>query len=138
MKSRLNVVCIIEKDKKILLGKKADGVGPYVGCWLIPGGGVNMDGESIDEAMKRETLEETGLAVTEFERLYFDEDLAERHGEEIQLIFLFYKITGAENWDSMAPGDDIVSLQWFSFDQLSALTLPAISQKTFRKLGYIN
>jgi ADP-ribose pyrophosphatase YjhB (NUDIX family) len=137
MKSRLNVVCIIEKDGKILLGKKAPGVGPYVGCWLIPGGGVNEDGESIDAAMKREMKEETNLEVTEFERLYFDEDIAERHGEMMRLIYLYYKITNTVEWKSLKSGDDLEVLEWFSFAQLTTIDIPPISITTFRKLGYI-
>jgi 8-oxo-dGTP pyrophosphatase MutT (NUDIX family) len=137
MKSRLNVVCVIEKDRKILLGRKATGVGPYPGCWLIPGGGVDMDGESIDESMKREVWEETGLLVTEFERLYFDEDVAERHSELTRLIFLYYKITGATNWDKCNPGDDIKELKWFAFNELSNIPVPPISLITYRKLGYL-
>lgn len=137
MKSRLNVVCIIEKNGKILLGRKAPGVGPYVGCWLIPGGGVNMDDESIDDAMKREVKEETNLVVTKFERLYFDADIADRHGKVTRLIFLYYKITDVENWGSVKPGDDIVELQWFQFSDLHSIPLPPISITTYKKLGYI-
>jgi 8-oxo-dGTP diphosphatase len=137
MKSRLNVVCIIEKFGKILLGKKAPGVDPYPGCWLIPGGGVNLDDESIDVAMKREVKEETNLNVTKFERLYFDEDTAERHGEMTRLIFLYYKITDVDNWDSAKPGDDIVELNWFAFRELSSIPVPPISISTYKHLGYI-
>ncbi len=137
MKSRLNVVCIIERSGKILLGRKAPGVEPYPGCWLIPGGGVNMDSESVDEAMKREVKEETGLIVTKYDRMFFDEDIAMRKGELTHLIFLYYKITGASNWESAKPGDDIKEIQWFSFKELSSIPVPDISKTTYRKLGYI-
>lgn len=137
MKSRLNVVCIIEKNGQILLGRKAPGVGPYPDCWLIPGGGIDADSESIDQAMKREVKEETNLDVTKFERLYFDEDIAERHGEMTRLIFLYYKITDTIDWMKMKPGDDIVKLNWFPFSDLSTIKVPSISVKTYQKLGYI-
>jgi ADP-ribose pyrophosphatase YjhB (NUDIX family) len=137
MKSRLNVVCIIENKGKLLLGKKAEGIGPYPGCWLIPGGGVNMEDESIDDAMKRELMEETGLAAVKYERLFFDEDVAERHGEMVRLIFLNYKITDVKNWEDAKPGDDIVELKWFSFNELDNINIPPISRKLYRKLGYI-
>jgi 8-oxo-dGTP diphosphatase len=117
--------------------KKASGVGPYPGCWLMPGGGVDMNGESIDMAMKREVKEETNLDVTTFQRLYFDEDEADRHGELMHLIFLYYKITDVTDWNIVKPGDDLVLIDWFSSEQLQSLQMPPISLKTYRKLGYI-
>lgn len=137
MKSRINVVCVIEKDGKLLLGRKAPGVGPYPDCWLIPGGGVNPERESLDDAMRREVKEETNLNVTDFQRLYFDEDVASRHGEITRLIFLYYKITGCDNWDQCRPGDDLVELSWFVIGELSGVKVPEISLNTYRKLGYI-
>lgn len=37
--------------------------------WVIPGGGVE-DGEDFDTALRREVLEETGLALTAHQRLF--------------------------------------------------------------------
>lgn len=137
MKYRLNVVCIIVKDNKVLLGRKAPGVGPYVGKWLVPGGGVNPEQESIDEAMRRETKEETNLTVTKFERLFFNEDITERHGETVRLVFLYYKITDVEDWKMLRAGDDLVEIKWFPFDALADLPIPPVSIRLYKTLGWI-
>ena len=137
MKYRLNVVCLIVKEGKILLGKKADGVGPYPGTWLIPGGGVNSEIESIDEAMKREIKEETNLDVTKFERMFFGEDITDRHGEITRLIYLYYKIIDVADWKNEKAGDDLVELHWFSFSELSTIPLPQVSIKLYKSLGWV-
>ncbi|OGG05043.1 hypothetical protein A2Z33_07215 [Candidatus Gottesmanbacteria bacterium RBG_16_52_11] len=137
MKLRINVVCIIERKGKILLGRKTPGVGPYPGKWLIPGGGINLSKESTDEAMKRETLEETGLRVTAFTRMFFNEDVTERHGETVRLVFLYYKITDVRDWSACRPGDDLAEIKWFSFAELTRIPIPEVSRRLYHQLGYI-
>ena len=48
---------IFNKDGEVLLEKRAD-----YDLWGLPGGGVNA-GESVEDAVTREVLEETGLEV---------------------------------------------------------------------------
>lgn len=53
---------IIDKDRRrVLLVKR--GREPALGRWSLPGGLVDV-GETLTEALRREVLEETGLAVT--------------------------------------------------------------------------
>jgi 8-oxo-dGTP diphosphatase len=46
----------------VLLVKQT--AGPYAGAWLLPGGGVD-EGESIEEALRREMREETGCELAD-------------------------------------------------------------------------
>lgn len=58
---------IIIKDHQILLiHRYQEGWGEY---WVFPGGGV-QEGESIEDAMKREVAEELSLTVTECKPLF--------------------------------------------------------------------
>ena len=62
----VNVVLgLVEKDDKILLIQRERG--DFVGLWGIPGGKVE-ECEHIDEAVKREMLEEIGINM-KFEKL---------------------------------------------------------------------
>ncbi|MFD2176010.1 NUDIX domain-containing protein [Veronia pacifica] len=60
MKPRVSVV-FISDNKRILLIKRSKGNREY---WVFPGGGVEPD-ESLDEAVRRETFEETSFVIEE-------------------------------------------------------------------------
>ena len=51
---------ILEKDGKILLVRRNKN--PYKGTWSLPGGYVEY-GETVEQAVERELLEECGLKV---------------------------------------------------------------------------
>lgn len=62
----LLTLCVIQKDSQVLLGMKKYGRGQ--GHWNGFGGKVE-NGETLEEAAKREVLEETGLAVYNLEKV---------------------------------------------------------------------
>ena len=65
----VNVVLgLVEKDDKILLIQRERG--DFVGLWGIPGGKVE-ECEHIDEAVKREMLEEIGINIKKEKLLGF-------------------------------------------------------------------
>lgn len=59
--TRVGVGVIIEKDNKILIGKRKGSHAPY---YSIPGGNLEL-GESFEEAAIREIQEETNLLISE-------------------------------------------------------------------------
>ena len=52
-------VLIVDKDRNLLLQRRSDN-----GQWGIPGGSMEL-GETIEQAARREALEETGLIVND-------------------------------------------------------------------------
>lgn len=136
MKSRVIVVGLVEKEDKVLLGKKAENVGPYPNTWHIPGGGINLGEETIEEALRRELREEAGIEIKDIEPLGFDEDCEpDKHGEMMHYIFLDFKAQYASG--EIEAGDDIHHLKWVEKSELKNLTLNKPSIKFLKKLKYI-
>src|SRR6266446_3348233 len=70
-RAALTVDCVVfgfdEAELKVLLIERA--LEPFRGRWALPGGFVRVD-ETLDEAARRELVEETGLANVFLEQLY--------------------------------------------------------------------
>jgi ADP-ribose pyrophosphatase YjhB (NUDIX family) len=57
---KLSAGCLIEQEDRVLLVQRA--YDPWLGCWHLPSGFVEIDENPI-HAAEREVLEETGLTV---------------------------------------------------------------------------
>lgn len=131
----LGIGAIIIESGCILLVER--GREPLKGQWSLPGGAVEV-GEKLAEAVRRETLEETGLVVEPlgvfetFERITRDAaGLAEYH---YVLVDYLCRVTGGE----LRAGDDVSKARWvdracLSQYQITEGTLPVI-EKAFDRL----
>src|SRR5437879_10228731 len=70
-RAALTVDCVVfgfdEGELKVLLIRR--GLEPFKGRWALPGGFVRVE-ETIDDAARRELVEETGLQNVFLEQLY--------------------------------------------------------------------
>jgi 8-oxo-dGTP diphosphatase len=75
---------------------------PYAGMWALPGGFVEY-GETVEDAVKREILEETGLKV-EIEKLagIYSDPKRDPRGHTVSVVFLCKKTGGSLKADSDA------------------------------------
>jgi len=136
MKARIIVVGLIEKDGKFLLGEKSVNVGPYANTWHIPGGGINPEEESMEDALKREIKEETGIEIQNIQPVGFDEDYEKnKHAEMTHYIFLDFKADYLSG--EIKAGDDMNKLQWIEKDKLNDLNINKPTRKLLQKLNLI-
>lgn len=127
------VAAIIVRNREILLIKR--GAEPNLGKWSIPGGSMEI-GETIEEAVKRETLEETGLVIDvgEFAGV---SDLIVKQDDTILFHYILLDYFGTVVSGAAAAATDATECRWVPFDDLGKYDLtPAILDR-FRKLGFI-
>lgn len=139
-KSVVTGILVKNGDGKLLLVKKPDGVGPYAGTYLTPGGGVET-GEAIDDAVLRELYEETGVKANNLKRVIFDDAITENwQGVKTHYIMLLY--TGDYVSGDLKPtqGDDdnLEIINWFNLGEVKRLLLSPPLIKLLHHLDYLH
>ena len=90
---------------------------PFKGKWALPGGFVNMD-ETLEEACKRELLEETGLEVEKMNQFKaFDALHRDPRHRTISVVFS----TQLTNMAEVKGADDAAVASWFPVTDLPNL-----------------
>ncbi len=109
---------IIRDSKgRILLQQRSD-----YGDWGLPGGGMNP-GETIQETMVREVIEETGLSVMdcEFYAVYSGPRMEYTYPDGNKVVFVMFLFNALTNYaDRLSENGDTLN---FQDDQLESLNL---------------
>jgi 8-oxo-dGTP diphosphatase len=104
------------RSPKVLLIRRAHA--PFAGKWALPGGFVD-EGETLEEAARRELLEETGVAVAKLEQLHtFGDPGRDPRGWTIAVAFL-----ALVNPAAVQPqaADDAAAVGWHRLSKLPPL-----------------
>ena len=139
----IGVYALLIKNDQILLIKKV--TGPYDGKLDLPGGTIEF-GETPEETLKRELLEETGIEVIEYQ-LYDANSVVVnwKHQDNIDVkthhIGFFYKILDYKNEIKKEIlidqiNDDSLGAEFYSINKLNKEELSAIAILELEKLGY--
>lgn len=90
----------------------------FGGWWALPGGFVNME-ESLDDAVRRELVEETGVQGPYLEQLYtFGSPDRDPRGRVISVAY--YALVKASDLNPR-PGSDAKEAKWFNVKRLPPL-----------------
>jgi 8-oxo-dGTP diphosphatase len=128
---------VIIADGRALLIRR--GSEPLRGEWSIPGGTLEL-GESLEEGVARELLEETGLAVRVlevievFDRIFLDENLPSlerKPGPRFHFVIVDYlceRISGEP-----CAGSDVTDVALASEDELAQYHLTETATRVLKK-----
>ncbi len=120
------IFSVQNEDLKVLLIKRA--IEPFKGMWALPGGFLKEQ-ESLDEAAKRELVEETGVKDIYLEQLYtFGEPKRDPRGQIITVAY--FALINSEN-QTIKGSTDVSEAKWFS-----AYSLPQLAFDHKKILDY--
>lgn len=108
---------IFHQDRVLLIQR---GHAPLQGEWSLPGGALEL-GETLEEGVRREVREETGLLVEPVSIVeVFDRIARDEHGRiqyHYVLVDYLCRITGG----SAACASDAIDLRWAALDDLNTI-----------------
>ena len=139
---------IFSKDGKLLMGKKDPKKGGvYADFWHIPGGGVE-EGETLEQALKREVAEEVGIDISPYKATKIPiegsgttEKILET-GEKV-LCHMNFNRFEVRITDKTAKeiklhlADDLVEAKWFSAKELPNVKQIPGGKEFFKQAKYI-
>ena len=130
---RVGVGAITICEGRILLVKR--GVEPSRGLWAIPGGTLTL-GETLQECVAREILEETGITIKVGDCVYVFDYVERDEGGKIKYHFVVVDFVGEYISGEPRGADDAEDAGWFKPEELSKLpvaknTLAALEEIRF-------
>ena len=118
----VRVFVIIERDGRILVGKRKSGVAQ--GTWGTPGGKLDL-GESFEECARREVREETALSLGELRLLGVLNDPMPEHGDHQVTIWMHAALPSGEP-ENPAP-DETECWEWHGISALPTPVFPPLA-----------
>ncbi len=118
--NHIGVAAIIKNNSKILFEKRRDS-----DKWGLIGGGLKTT-ESLEDCLKREIFEETGITEVSFKMLGICDDPSRiaqyPDGNVLRIITVLYSCE-VDNVNQLVISDESTELKFFSIDELRDLDI---------------
>ena len=100
----------------LLIKRKYD---PFKGEWAIPGGFI-LDGESLEDAIERELMEETGVKIDYLEQLYTF-GAPNRDPRRRIISVAYFGLVKSSQFEKLNATTDAEEAEWFHIKSLPSL-----------------
>lgn len=114
----LAVSAAIVRDDRVLIVRRARP--PAHGLYTLPGGGVEL-GETLEQAVMREVMEETGLTVEPVELLGFRQAIGRDDAGRIERHFVILPFAARWRGGEVALNEELSEAHWLVPDELAGL-----------------
>ncbi|MCF7898758.1 MAG: NUDIX domain-containing protein [Candidatus Pacebacteria bacterium] len=130
--SHTGVYGIYIKNNSVLMIKKSRG--PYEGLYDLPGGRMEQ-GETMEEGLKREFIEEVGCELTSQTFLSENEYTTPDYmGKPFRHFGTYFIVTiSSENIKTVADGEDSLGAEFISIDVLDNVEISPIAKPMILK-----
>jgi 8-oxo-dGTP pyrophosphatase MutT (NUDIX family) len=114
---------VVIQDEKLLLVRKSSDDPHNPNRWELPGGRLKED-EPLDESLRREVIEETGLDTSPGAPIHVWDWTMEWDGEQVRVIAIARRCSAVSHSDHNRAMDDFIDDQrWFALKDVSDLNL---------------
>lgn len=124
----VGVGAIIIQNDKILLIRR--GHAPMQGEWSLPGGVLEV-GETLEEGIRREVLEETDLHIEPVAVVEVFDRIARDHAGRVQYHYVLVDFLCRVLGGTPVCGSDATDLRWTTLDDLD--TIAPFTREVIRK-----
>ncbi len=122
---------VLLRNGKILLARRK--TDPGKGYWAVPGGLVEL-GETLEEAVKREMLEETGLEVVPLYPIYADTVLVRDSDGRVKYHYVLVDLLCKQVGGRLRPGGDVKEVRWVDLNHALRLRLADSTKRLIESL----
>ena len=126
----LGVGAIILDGDRVLLVQRARH--PHKGLWSIPGGGLEL-GETIENGVRREVLEETGLEVHVGELIEVFERIQRDAAGEVEYHYVVADYRCEYTGGEPRAGDDAAAVRWVERSAMGELEVTSGARTVIEK-----
>jgi 8-oxo-dGTP diphosphatase len=130
--SHIGVYGIYIKNNTVLLIKKSRG--PYTGMYDLPGGKIEQ-GETMEEGLKREFIEEVGSEVTNQTFLSENEYTTENYrGKPFRHFGTYFTVSlSSGDIKTFPDGEDSLGAEFINIDTLNTIEISPIAKPMIEK-----